>query len=351
MKKVLLALVVLLLVLAAFLVSSKGKRDKDLIAKPNIQAPSKLTDKFQKETKLIFVPYWTLKEKEDIQYDEIVYFGISVNIDGVDTKEPGFKSIDKFNNLFTGRKLLTLRMTNSNINSKILRDNKVQNKIIDETIEIAKEKEFEGIVFDFEISALPFDSLIQEINIFTQNFYKSSKSNDLIFYIALYGDTFYRARPYDVKFLSENSDKILIMTYDFHKAKGNPGPNFPMSGKEKYGYDLKSMIEDFSKQVPKDKLTVVFGMFGYDWIVDKDRKTEEQGKAMSLNEVLKMLGKCQDNCQLIVDNQTKESKIVYSDDLKKHEIWFETIESVEKKKMFLKEKGINQVGFWAYSYF
>src|SRR5207249_3980016 len=120
-----------------------------------------------------------------------------------------------------------------------------QEKVITQAIKLSKDNSFKGIVLDLEITAIPFDSLIKQVNIFTNSFYKAAKKNALSFSITLYGDTFYRIRPFDVKTLVQNSNNIMIMAYDFHKVKGNPGPNFPLNGKETYGYDLQKMTDDF----------------------------------------------------------------------------------------------------------
>ena len=100
-----------------------------------------------------------------------------------------------------------------------------------------------------------------------------------------YGDTFYRLRPFDIKTLSKNADFFMIMSYDFSKSRGNPGPNFPLRGKEVYGYDMTQMIDDYLRYLPSDKTSVVFGLFGYDWIVDDKNKAVLQGDAKTYLEI------------------------------------------------------------------
>ena len=135
-----------------------------------------------------------------------------------------------------------------------------------------------GIVLDLEIAAIPFDSLVKKINKFTGTFYSASKKNNLTFSLTLYGDLFYRARPYDVKTLALNADSIMIMAYDLHKARGNPGPNFPLIGADKFGYDLTKMTDEFLQSVPPQKITVIFGVYGYDWLVTKKNSRSKQPK-------------------------------------------------------------------------
>lgn len=337
--------------------SKVASRITDTLPSPTATTQRSVLSATSQESKALFVPYWGIGNEKISRdsYDEIYYFGISVNKDGVDKKDPGFIKIGNFLNLVDPqiKKFLTVRMVNPDVNSYVLQNKVLQEIIRNESMQIAKENLFDGIILDFETAALSFDSLTERINLFYESFYKEAKEKNLSFYITLYGDTFYRARPYDVEYLSKNSDKIIIMTYDFHKARGNPGPNFPLSGLEKYGYDLKTMINDFLRIVPQDKISVVFGMFGYDWVVDEKDTAQNLAEATSLNSVKKTLESCQQEvCGIKRDDVSSETEVRYKDkDLNQHIIWFEDMESVEKKKEYLREKGINSFGFWAYSYF
>ncbi len=306
----------------------------------------------------LFVPYWTM-EKEKIsanEYNIVIYFGITPNQNGINQEEAGYKNIPQFLKLSEGvkTKLLAVRMVDSAINSKILESEEWQKNIAASASATAKEFDFTGVVLDFEISSLSFDSVVKKITALHSYFATTARQNNLTFYTTLYGDVFYRLRPYDVKALSTLSDGIFIMAYDFHKARENPGPNFPLKGKELYGYDLQSMINDFLKNVPKEKIIVVLGMFGYDWVVDADNKATASAQSISLNEAgKKYVNNCLlANCQVRRDQVSAETSVQYVDVKgQRHAVWFEDMESVLQKQNFLKTKGINSFGLWAYSYF
>lgn len=358
MKKIFFVFLIALGIIFYFLFFAKNESKENFRKKAQSFSPTPSVQAVSNEESLIFIPYWSLpKSSSDVPFDSLVYFGIKPDAVGIDKKDTGFSGLGKFSGINKGKKnYLVLRMLDQKLNQKILVDKNLNKKIINQTLEITKDS-FDGIILDLEISSMPFTSLTNNINNFVSTFHKEAKDKKIKFSIMLYGDTFYKLRPYDVLNLSNNSDGIFIMAYDFHKAGGNPGPNFPFSGKEKYGYDFKTMITDFLNFVPKEKITVVFGMFGYDW--QKDDSSREPARALSLNEVINMFGKCQSgppygevNCELKVDNLSAESQILYKDkSLKEHEVWFETMDSVSKKKEFLKGKGINKIAFWAYSYF
>lgn len=304
----------------------------------------------------LFVPYWTVgKEKIKTDYD-LIYFGITTNQEGVDTQELGYKNIPSFLKLSEGnsKKLLAVRMVDSVINSKVLENEEAQKNIATQAATLAKEFGFKGLVLDFEISSLSFDSVIKKITNFYSLFSKAASQSNLSFYSTLYGDVFYRLRPYDVKTIASLSDGIFIMAYDFHKARENPGPNFPLQGKEAFGYDFTIMTADFLKVIPKEKAIVVFGMFGYDWPVDENNKASASAQSISLNEATK---KYTPSCSLVDckvkrDEVSAETNVQYVDGKgQRHAVWFEDMESVVKKQEFLKQKGISSFGLWAYSYF
>lgn len=355
MKRSLLLISIILLIVGAS-ISFKYKLNKDLAqpvilptAIPSPEASPVITGT---KTRLsLFVPYWTLQADkiETDGFDRIIYFGIKPG-------EHDEKQLEKFNDSLTTdtQKLLTLRMIDSQENARFLRSVPLQEEIIDQAIQTARKNNMLGVVLDLELSAIPFDSTLKQINKFASLFYAASKKNNLTFNIALYGDSFYRPRPFDIKTLAQNADEIMIMAYDFHKAKGNPGPNFPLRGVEKFGYDFSQMTDDFLKLVPPKKITVIFGLYGYDWIVDEKENAIRQAEALTYNQIKqKFIDKCEfEKCVVKRDKEAGETHISYTDsDNKDHVVWFEDMESVRAKKGYAQKRGINSFSYWAYSYF
>lgn len=305
----------------------------------------------QKQT-VLFVPYWTLGNGQiEGNYDTLVYFGAGVTTSGVDTTDAGYMNIDSFLAKSPARKnLLAIRMIDSTVDLNVLDDAGLQKKIIDQSVALAKQKGFSGVVLDFEISALAFDSVVKGISSFETEFALVSHRNNLSFYPMIYGDTFYQVRPFDVSTIAKASDGVMIMAYDFHKAGGNPGPNFPLQASD---YDLKHMISAFLQKVPVSQITVIFGMYGYDWQVDD--KGQRIGVAHSYSD-FEMKQKFLDSCtfaKCVVrrDPASGEMKVTYIGGDGKHEVWFEDTTSALEKSLFLRSVGVGSIGYWAYSYF
>ena len=318
----------------------------------------------------IFIPYWSLtpdaSQPSESEYDSYIYFGISPTFDGINKQEVGYDGIEEFLSFVPAgkEKFLTLRMIDDDVNIFILKNADVQRKIIQETSEIVEQNAFAGVVLDLEISSLFDEDVTVQINNFVQQFYTEVNNNYRQFFVTIYGDTFFRRRPFDIAFLAKNSDGIMVMAYDFHKSRGEPGPNFPYESGARYQYNFKKMVSDFSKFVPKEKLTVIFGMFGYDWLVDEKKRPIRQAEALSLNEInKKFIDKCEfKNCVVKRDALSKETEINYiissptPDEqeiyrIDYHIVWFEDEESVKIKSDFLKEQGIESISYWAHGYF
>ncbi len=359
MKRFLVVVLILLVTVFILLRVVRAKVGHDLAApvyQPALTpTPTVIIDRSQKTNTALFVPNWAMNSISD-GYDQYIYFGVSPTTSGIGSDDQDVKDIDTFfNNVPQGKQtLLTLEMTNSSTNATILQSKTLQQKIISQTLSLAKANGFSGVVLDLEMSSIPFSALIDEINAFTKSFDQQTKAQQLQFDVTLYGDTFYRLRPFDIKSIASNSDMVMIMAYNFHKTRSDPGPNFPISGQAVYGYDMGKMADDFLQAVPNQKLGVIFGLFGYDWPVDAQGSAIGAGQAVTESQIQsKFLDTCAfKDCQIKRDPVSSETEIHYTDDNnQRHIVWFEDMQSVSTKEQFLRKKGIGNFSFWANSYF
>ena len=309
--------------------------------------------------KSIFVPYWSdLSETSDLsQYDRLIYFGLTVAKSGIIKDDPGYLKLEEFLKAVSDKpqkKWLGVRMTNTEVNLTILNSVTSWDAIASDAATIAKENKFDGVVLDLEMAALPSDGLRKRIVEFVTKVHSRLQQEKLPLAITIYGDTFYRKRPYDLEELSKNSEEVMIMAYDFHKAYGEAGPNFQFSGRNVYGYDFNVMIRDFLLFVPQEKLTVIFGMYGYDWIVDEKKRPIKPAESITLHQVRsKFLNGCETlNCIVRRDEKAFESEVNYIDESANyHIVWFEDQVSVDKKSDLMRSRGIDSIAYWAYGYF
>jgi spore germination protein YaaH len=351
-----------------FLQSKQGEIKKQDLQKSKDQVTvspqtTQIPD-IQNITTSVFLPYWESTQDAitnpaisglSTKPDDIIYFGITPGSNGINLTDEGYLTIEQLNTTANNNiNILTVRMTDTDQNLAMLRNTKQQKAIIDDTIEIANKYEFKKILIDFEVSALPFQSLTDQMSDFLNQFATKLKANNLSPSLTIYGDHFYRARPFDLVKLNPNFDYFYIMAYDLHKTQGEAGPNFPLNGAEKYGTDLKTAMNKFLQIIPPQKLVVTFGMYGYDWKVDENKRPLGTAKAKSLIDMKQeFLTNCSwKNCLVTRDVESEETEVDYIDDnLVYHIAWFEDEQSVEKKIEYLKTIGVNHFSFWVWGYY
>lgn len=313
----------------------------------------------------IFVPYWSLSESNspfasptgiDRSIDTAIYFAVSATNSGINKSDIGYANLKDFvsRSAATPNTLLTISMINDDINDAVLENPAAQEKIMNQAVIIAKENGFEGIVLDLEVGGFAGKEINTQILVFTKAASEIVKKNRLSFAMTLYGDSFYRNRPYSIELLSPHVDQFYIMTYDMHKLWGTPGPNFPAKGKDIFGYDMQVMIADMLKFTTRDKLTIIFGLYGHDWTVDEQKRPFTAAKTLTQSQIQKkFIDSCEmKNCVIKRNPYALETEINYIDEKAHfHIVWIEDAQSVSEKIKLLKESGLNSVSYWAYSYY
>lgn len=302
----------------------------------------------------LFVPYWSIEKTGDA-YDRYFYFGVAPTTSGINTRDEGYAGLKEFTDTYdVSDSYLTVRMTNFEINGAVLNNSSAQKTIIRDAVKLAVDNGFAGIALDLEYSGLFDGSIPGKILTFSHLFSDAAKEGGLRYAFIVYGDVFSRGRPYEVKEISKHSDEIIIMAYDFHKSRGEPGPNFPLKGKETYGYDFEQMVQDFKSVVPAEKLTVTFGMYGYEWTVDEEKRPIKPAEALSINDIEQTYGQqCEKlNCLKRRDPLSGETEIEYvSENGDYHIIWYEDDISERRKQEYSKQQGIGSFVRWANGYF
>jgi spore germination protein YaaH len=298
-----------------------------------------------------------------VKYDSYYYFGIRPTVSGEIEEEVGLSGLPKIAESIKlkakSQKKVVVRMLDAPVTEAILANEGAQKTLSQELLAVLEKYSFSGIVLDLEV---PFTLQAEkkgQITKFVQTICSSLKQDYKTCSLLMYGDFAYRNRPYDLAELGKAADGILLMAYDFHKAGGEPGPNFPFKDKKKYGYDFKTMITDTLALVPKEKVEVVFGMYGYDWSLNEQGTPLKTAKALSLNEIQAQNSNSNSNSRMLHatsyilhSNEAREKSIQYvdSEDIK-HVIWYEDEESSAVKIKYLQSVGIGKVSYWAQGYF
>ncbi|WP_041592680.1 glycosyltransferase [Terriglobus roseus] len=76
--------------------------------------------------------------------------------------------------------------------------------------------------------------------------------------LKLYVNTPVQDDDWDLKFMADNSDGLLLMNYDQHQTESQPGA---IASQDWFLKNLQNVM----KQVPKDKMICAIGSYGYEW--------------------------------------------------------------------------------------
>ena len=113
---------------------------------------------------------------------------------------------------------------------------------------------------------------------------------------------------YDLEAIGKISDAVVLMAYDQHFATGKAGP---IAGRDWFDEG----IADVLGSVPRDKLIVGIGAYGYDW-------TEGGGEAVSLgfDEAVRLAARA--GVQISTDATAVNSRFDYQDEAgRSHHVW------------------------------
>ena len=216
--------------------------------------------------------------------------------------------------------------------SKILNDESLSNNLINQLIEIASEKKYQGWDIDWEqIKASDKDAFTGFVKKLSGQLH--SKGLELSVTVhAQTGDSneWSGTKGQDLSMLSIFADEIRIMAYDFHYSNSAPGPITPLSS-------LEAVLKYTSNKVPLNKLVLGLPLYGYDWVGQKGESVQYE-EARSL---LKLHSSVEER-----DDVSKELKAKYTINGVEHEVWFQDSVSVGQKVSLAREYGVYKFFFW-----
>ncbi|MGI4980170.1 MAG: polysaccharide deacetylase family protein [Janthinobacterium lividum] len=133
-----------------------------------------------------------------------------------------------------------------------LQNASARQRFLDQTMRfLLSNSRYHGISLDFEEVPTAAQPAYQQL---IANLYSTMHARGLKLYINTpVGDD-----DWDMKFMADHSDGLLLMNYDQHQTDSGPGPIAPED------WFVKN-LQNIMKQVPKEKLICAIGSYGYDW--------------------------------------------------------------------------------------
>lgn len=229
------------------------------------------------------------------------------------------------------------------LSNPVARDNFVKQM----DVFLAKNPSYRGISLDFEeipTEAQPgFNALIAAL-------YADFHPRNLRLYInvPVQNDDF------DMKYLADRSDGLLLMNYDQHQDGSEPGP---VAAQDWFVDNLKTLL----KQVPKEKIICALGSYGWDWTMSRPdavpaTKGHKKRPAAAPKVLYSRNLSTQDawqaafdsESQIDLDDDSLNVHFAYDDDDAhvRHEVWFLDAVTVLNQMRAAQALGIQTFALW-----
>ncbi len=274
--------------------------------------------------------YTSLKENwQDI--DIIAPFWYTVNPDGdIITRYGGHQyEVDSF---AKNRNIKVIPLINNNQkNNMILVNPSTRTKAVNNIVDLVEKYKYDGVNIDFEhlppYTRNSYTAFIKELS------GKLRKNNKLLTIsvfpkidvpLDLQG-------AYDYAALGPLVDRLVIMTYDKNWSTGPAGPIAPIDWVEK---NIRYSLE----YIPAHKILLGIANYGYDW------PSSGVAQDISAKKALKIAG--ERDAEIKWHTKFQSPYFYYWDKGQKHEVWFETGNSMAFKLELVNKYNLQGIAIW-----
>ncbi len=160
---------------------------------------------------------------------------------------------------------------------------------------------------------------------------------------------------FDLKFMADHSDGLILMNYDEHQTDSEPGA---IASQDWFTDNLKNLL----KVVPKEKIICSIGSYGYDWSLplpppaDPKARRRKPAKPAPANVLSAQEMSTQEawqaasdaDAQVALDPDTLNAHFAYDDEDAhvRHQIWFLDGVTVLNQMRAARALGIQTVALW-----
>ena len=316
-----------------------------------------------------FLPYWVFDERiEHIDYDvltTIAYFGVDVHAHGnLDLSSQGYKTYmsDEATEIFDKahasgtRVVLTITQMNNRDILALMNSTEAQDRAIEQTAELVKQRGLDGVNIDFEYMGDPGETYREKFTTFTQKMSdRLDKDNeDAHLTVSVYASAAKYPKIYNLTDLAGIADGIFMMAYDFAVSNSQVAmPTSPLFGHEEgeYWYDVSTAVDDFLAMMPADKLILGLPWYGYNYPVptpEVKAPSYYRGVAQTIG-IVQEISDTTPSSSMVEgwDDHGKVGFKAYNTGYGWRMVFIEDVRSLSYKYDFAKEKDLGGVGMWA----
>lgn len=223
--------------------------------------------------------------------------------------------------------------------SLVLNDASIQNRLIDNLVQMLTSKGYRGLDVDFEFvfarDAGPYAAFIR-------NLAAALNPLGLPVIVALAPKTSDNQRGllyegHDYQALGAAANEVLLMTYEWGYTYGPPMAVAPLP-------NVRAVVEYALSVIPAEKIWLGIPNYGYDWPLPF---VPGESKATSISNRYAVQLAIQYNAVIQYDERAQSPWFRYRDDRgTEHEVWFEDARSIRAKLALIPEYGLRGAGYW-----
>lgn len=224
--------------------------------------------------------------------------------------------------------------------AEVLSDPARQERLIADVLDTMREKGYRGLDLDFEFlgkeNAERYADFAQKLRqavnalgypLITALAPKTSRDQPGLLY-----------EGHDYAALAENSDAVLLMTYEWGYTYGPPMAVAPLPS-------VRRVVEFALTELPADKALLGFPNYAYDWTLPYEAGNS---RAQSISNEEAVAIAVRYGAEIRYDETAQTPWFSYSRDGSPHEVWFEDARSAMAKYNLVNEYGLRGIGFWNY---
>ncbi|HEX2676687.1 MAG TPA: polysaccharide deacetylase family protein, partial [Polyangiales bacterium] len=141
---------------------------------------------------------------------------------------------------------------------------------------------------------------------------------------------------FDFEYIGDVADAVMVMAYDQHYPASDPGP----IASRKW---LKESYDEVLPRLPPERVVVVLGNYGYDWVTSVEpKKPADSLSFRSAMDLARAAG-----AQPEFEETLENGHFAYIDsDEATHEVWFQDALATWNQLQDLRQRGVTRVGLW-----
>jgi len=319
-----------------------------------------------------FAPYWSLSKMDNIDWSTLTtfaYFSLPVDANGtIDRNSYEWQVFNgnKLASLFSKageykvRKVVTLTQMDAGTIEDFLASQESWQKLADESVDIVKRRNLDGVNIDFEY--IPSSEYLKKQFSSFIEFYSGQVHERLenpYITVSVLASSARFNRIYDISSLAKSTDGVFMMAYDYYTPGSESiGPSAPLygynHGRGPYWYDVSTAVEDFLKVADPKK--IILGVPYYGWNYPAYNPAPRTQAVVGTRASATTADKLGTDKMLATtplggwDDTAKVSWRGYWDGSGWRVVYMEDKKSLAAKYDFAREKHLAGVGIWALGY-